>query len=199
MGIWGSLSTRLRRGTAAIQPDPPPAAFVSLHLVPIDPGDRPDLPFGIWPDDADTVPAWRIEVERKADLRGLVIPPYRTRRQFEAAVEACAAALKEPAPRVILEPLAPAEAARQFLSWLRTTSRTGRYTDETLSEIYREHCLAVGRAESSHAHMRNHLATFAGVEKGQEKVEGAPKRKRITIWTIKPSLAKIVEDRRLAA
>lgn len=198
MGIWGSLAARLRRGET-VRPSPSPAATVSLHLVPIEPGERPDLPFGIWPDAMDEVPAWRIEVERKAELRGLSIPPYRTRKQFEAAVEACAAALREPAPRVILEPLAPAEAARQFLAWLRTTSRTGRYTDETLSEIYREHCLTVGRAESSHAHMRNHLATFAGVEKGQEKVEGAPKRKRITIWTIKPSLAKIVEDRRLAA
>lgn len=199
MGFWGSLSTRLRRGTAVIQPEPPPAVSVSLHLVPIDPGERPDLPFGIWPDDLDAVPAWRIEVERKAELRGLVIPSYRTRREFEAAVDACAAALQEPAPRVILEPLAPAEAARQFLAWLRTTSRTGRYTDETLSEIYREHCTVASRAESSHSHMRNHLATFAGVEKTQEPVKGAPKRKRITIWTIKPSLAQVVSQRRLAA
>ena len=113
MGIWGSLAARLRRGET-VRPSPQPAAPVSLHLVPLDPGERPDLPFGIWPDDADTVPAWRIEVERKADLRGLTIPPYRTRRQFEAAVEACANALKEPAPRVILEPLAPAEAARRL-------------------------------------------------------------------------------------
>lgn len=198
MGIWGSLAARLRRGET-VRPSPPPAAPVSLHLVPIDPGERPDVPFGIWPDDIDAVPAWRIEVERKAEHRGLTIPSYRTRRQFEEAVEACAAALREPAPRVILEPLAPAEAARTFLAWIRDQNRCGEFTDQKLKDAYAEHCFATNQTGVDDSQMRKHLIDLAGVSKGLSEKKVSGRRHRPTVWKLGPSLSKIVEDRRLAA
>lgn len=189
------LRTWLRRD--ADDPLPPPAAPVALHLVANDSG--PDLPFGIWPDDPDTVPQWRIDVERKAHLRGLDIPGYRTRAEFESAVALCESALSTTkAKAVLLPPLSPPDAAMQFLRWMQSTGRTGRYTDERLAEAYSEHCATIGRAEASQ-HMRKHLADLSGADKTQEPVPGAPKRKRITIWVISPSLKQVVDQRRLAA
>lgn len=197
--MWSQLRAWLR-GSAHYLP-PPPAAPVALHLVANDPGDRgPDLPFGVWPDDPDTVPQWRIDVEHKAHLKGLDIPGYRTRAEFDAAVAACESALSPTkATTVLMPPLDPPTAALQFLRWMQATNRTGRYTDERLASAYSEHCAAIGRAEASQSHMRKHLADLSGADKTQEPVPGAPKRKRITIWVISPSLKQVVEQRRLAA
>lgn len=200
--MWSQLRTWLRSTGAHYSP-PPPAAPVALHLVANDPGDRgPDLPFGVWPDDPDSIPKWRLDVERKAALKGLDIPGYRTRSELEAAVAACERQLK--ADQKVTQMIGPAlpahESARHFLKWVRQTNRChssarsdGRYTNEALRELYEMYCHAAKVTPSSEAHVRKHLIDLGGVTKGLDNKQTGPRRERPTLWTIKPSLAHVAK------
>lgn len=156
-----------------------------------------DVPPGIWPTDPDAVPSWRIDLER----RGMTLVPYRTRAQFEAAVAACEAKLMATAKvSAMIGPALPAhESARLFLKWVRETDRCGRYTNETLRELYEAYCHEVRVIPSSDAHVRKHLAQLGGVSKALDNIQSGSRRERPTIWTIKPSLAAAVAPLRIAA
>lgn len=201
LGVW------LRRGLGrprsegiALSPDqagqdeaPHTSACPAVGLVPI-----VDVPKGMWPEDPDAVPSWRIDLER----RGMTLVPYRTRAQFEAAVAACEAKLVSTLKvSAMIGPALPAhESARLFLKWVRETNRCGRYSNETLRELYEAYCHEVRVIPSSDAHVRKHLHKLGGVDKGLDNKQGPGiRRERPTIWTIKPSLAAAVAPMKMAA
>ena len=165
-----------------------------------------DVPFGVWPNDADAVPSWRLEIERRSRV---LLVPYRTRAQFEAAVAACEQKLASTAKvSAMIGPALPAhESARLFLKWVRETNRChssarpdGRYTNETLRELYESFCHTIRVAPSSEAHVRKHLYDLGGVDKGLDDKQGrGGRRERPTVWTILPSLAVSVAPLKKAA
>lgn len=157
----------------------------------------PALPIGQWPDDPNEVPAWRLDLERRANDINLILPSYRTRGEFEMAVSMCADKVAEET----IEPLAPAlppeDSARGFLKWLRETDACGEYTDERLREAYGRYCQATRVQPSADAYVRKYLKDLGGVSKALGRGPAVGKRERPTIWTIKPSLAHVA--RKMAA
>lgn len=202
MGIWGSLTARLRRGQVA-RPIPSPAAPARLRLVADNPQPiAPDLPVGIWPEDPDAVPAWIIRGEER--LRALGREPNticRTRRDYERQVALCEAALMETTRCVpmLSDPLSPPDAAKAFLTWVRDQNRCGEYSDQALKDLYADHCQATRRPAIGDNHMRKHLLHLAGVSKGLSEERTSGRRQRPTVWKLGQSLATVVEQRRRAA
>lgn len=161
-----------------------------------------NLPDGEWPADPDQVPGWIVMRENRRFDLGIAALPYRTRREFERSCALCLAALEAPmsAPNLIAPQMPPAEAAKAFLSWLRNRGHTGEHTDAELRDLYTDYCTAVGVTPSPEPTLRKYLAQLGGVAKVMKEAgKVGNHRKRGTVWVIKPSLAKVIEDRRLAA
>lgn len=148
-----------------------------------------------WPVSMNEVPAWRLDDEWIAKGRGYKLPNYRTRAEYEAMVAKCAAALtcaESAAPEsqitALLDPLPPADAAQQFLSWLRRSGRTGTLSNETLSTLYAQCCTEHRRAQTADNSLREALKRLPGVTKSQPnlKSEGG-RRYRPIFWIINAS------------
>lgn len=148
-----------------------------------------------WPEDPDAVPSWLIAREKRCLQIGIGPFRYRTRSEFERAIALCEAALEpkmHPAP-VLAPQLPPAEAAKAFLTWLRTNAHTGEHTDAELRDLYAQHCIEANVVASPETTMRKFLAQLGGVTKVvKEAGKVGAHRKRGTVWIIKPSLAKVV-------
>lgn len=187
---WGQIRNWLR-GDAV---DSPPVA-VPLRLV----SDNPKPP--------EPAPPTRGEWEHRLTFRhqdvDWVFIPYKSLEDFDRAVADHRTRIMDLQPAAVAAIpapcLPPQDAARRFLSWLRTEDRCGEYTDAELKAAYAEHCTAVHVQPSSDAHMRNQLAKLGGVEKRLGKGSNRSRRERPTVWIISPSLAQAVEQRRLVA
>jgi hypothetical protein len=141
-----------------------------------------------WPVSLDEVPAWRLDDEWVAEGRGYKLPSYRTRREFEAMVARCEAALAVAgAAAPLLDPLPANEAAVQFLAWLRTSGRTGTLSNEALSGLYTECCAAHNRAPTADNSLREALKRLPGVTKQQPNLKSDGRRHRPIFWIISPS------------
>lgn len=145
-----------------------------------------------WPNDLDVVPQWRLDAEARAAAHGYVLPNYRTRREFEAAVEACRQRLEPPLlavepVEIVLKPaLSPESMARQFLYHIMDHGG-GQYTNEQLTEHYFAFCRDVAqRHPAPENFMRQHLKRMRGVRVGAIETRAADgKRYRPTLWTIR--------------
>lgn len=147
---------------------------------------------------------WKLAMQYQHQSTDWVFIPYKTIEEFDAAVSLHRARIMDvspsPLPAALPEPcLPPPEAARKFLDWLRKEGRCGSYSDAALKTAYAEHCAAMGLSPSSESHMRRNLATLGGVEKRLSKGSNRARRERPTVWIISPSLAEVVEAKRLAA
>lgn len=167
---------------------PPPAGWIDLVAE-----RSPDaLGYGVWPTDPDLVPYWRLADERRALDAGYTLPGYRTRREFDAAVARCVAALQPDAAPVL--PPAPVEmsiddAARSFVAWIRVAGRGLEFTADRLTEVYHEHCAEIGcRAHPENMLRDAMLALDDGVTRRQQSMgKIGSRRLRPTVWTISPN------------
>lgn len=156
-----------------------------------------DEPQYVWPEDPDEVPAWRVVQEQRAAIWGITLPPYRTRRQFELAIEvaetrAAISVMPEgPAPA-----LAPSEAARRFLSSIQHDEMVGEYTAPELSALYSQHCADHNLTPAHIDFVKCELALLPGVHRKQadkrDPVTG--KRQRPMMWIISPLSEMGAED-----
>lgn len=160
----------------------------------------------LWPDDPDQVPDWRIKYEQRALEIGMVLPPIRTFRHHIDAIAKCEASLFAKQPiNVVGRPLSAEDAAVQFLSWLRETSRTGEFSNETLAGYYADFCSLQNREPTAENMLRGALKRLPGVttRQGYHKSQ-AGARVRPTIWIIKREVPSVshqfrTETERLAA
>lgn len=148
-----------------------------------------DEPQYVWPEDPDEVPAWRVVQEQRAAMWGITLPPYRTRRQFELAIEvaetrAAISVMPEgPAPA-----LAPSEAARRFLSSLQHDELVGEYTAPELSALYSQHCADDNLTPAPIDLVKGELVRLPGVHRKQADMRDpvTGKRQRPMMWFIAP-------------
>lgn len=167
----------------AVDGDPmPPAALA-----------RQDEPEYIWPEDPDEVPDWRIAQEGRAFARGYSLPPYRTRRQWELAIERAetlAARMISPAePAPLAEALSPMDAATQFLDWLQDDVDTKPYSAHELSAHYSLFCEEKRLTPTPVDHMKAAftLLTHAVNKRQISKVDTATgKRHRNFVYFVSP-------------
>lgn len=147
-----------------------------------------DLPAGVWPDDPDEVPAWRIAAETKAAIYGYTLPAYRTRREFEAAIGLCESAEEQRRNRARagrLKPaLPPARAAQAFVDAVRSQERAGQYTAAEIYAAYLDHCTGHGLTPLSEKALKSGLDSIPGVTVAQCEAKLHGRRHRPTIWTI---------------
>lgn len=194
--MWSQIRTWLRREKK--RSAPPPAAQAPLRLV----SDNTAIP-------APSRGDWEHRMEFRHQGVDWVFIPYSTLEDFDAAVAAHRTRIMDlqppatPAISAIPSPcLPPQDAARRFLRWLRSEGRCGKYTDVQLRDAYAEHCTAMHIQPSAESQMRKHLWEIGrgnGVEKALGKGNNRSRRERPTVWIISPSLAQVVEQRRLAA
>lgn len=168
-------------------------------------GDETETGDGLkWPDDWDAVPSWRLEAEARANDAGLLIPPYRTRREYEAMVrhiearllvQSEVAAVTPPAPEPVtvvviaadpLPALGASEAAAEFLAHLRAKG-FGHYTNESLTEEYLRLCRANNRTPAPENFVRQKLRRMVGITSRMvDDRDELGKRVRWTQWTVVP-------------
>ena len=143
----------------------------------------------IWPEDPDEVPTWRIAQEARAEMLGLGIPPYRTRRQFELAIELAEhkASIKI-APIAPLAALSPSESARRFHAYLQHEEDVEEFTVPELSAKYSEFCEHENLTPSHLDFVKAELALRTGVHRRQidKKDPTTGKRQRPMMWIIAP-------------
>lgn len=137
----------------------------------------------LWPDDPDAVPVWRLERELWADRLGIRLPGYRTRREYEAAVQLLEDAIPD-VSTLVSAALPPDDAAREFLGWLRDDDRVGEYTAAELSALYAEHCADTGREPANTDHVKAALATLPGVYREISDTKVSGKRVRAVRWVV---------------
>lgn len=185
---------------------PPPVKLTAVELPRASNDDGLPWCNGVWPDDPDEVPGWRLAAEIQAKLYGYRLPSYRTRREFEAMLERCRAAEEHSSTDVIHPPLPAMQAAREFVAALRAADRTGDYTVDELAAAYLDHCTAQRRAPTKDRALRIALGQVPGVwtHTVERSIDG--KRHRPTIWHIgaagetrRRALPAIPEGIRLAA
>ena len=168
----------LRDHTSADGTTQPPAAL-ACHV-------EPEY---IWPEDPDEVPTWRLAQEARAAIFGLGIPPDRTRRQFELAIELAErkASIKI-APIAPLAALSPSESARRFHAYLQHEEDVEEFTVPELSAKYSEFCEHENLTPSHLDFVKAELALRAGVHAKQisTKNPATGKRHRPVMWIIAP-------------
>lgn len=198
------MSTRAAPAVRIAVPAAATAAPADADDCPIRPSPPPrDLPFGVWPDDPDEVPAWRIAAETTAAIYGYVLPCYRTRREFESAIGLCEAVYENtrmqtharatiadrstmtgPAKSALKGPISPDRAAREFIAALRRQERTGTYTAAEIYAAYLDHCTGESRVPCSETVIKTALARIPGVTHALKEDRLHGRRHRPTIWTI---------------
>lgn len=140
-----------------------------------------------WPEDADTVPDWRLRQEQRAlDIGIIELPHYRTRAEFEAAVALCEAQFAAPELPTVAAMLPPATAAETFLEWLRASGRIGCHTSDQLRDLYGIHCQETGLVPVPENQLRKWLGGghSPGVSRIKLKGKLNGNRHRPTLWEI---------------
>lgn len=139
----------------------------------------------IWPSDPDEVPAWRLERETWAELRGIDLPPYRTRREMERFLEHASAGVPLPVD-VPLQILGAEEAAQRFLGWLRdeTYADAREHTAQEMSELYARFCDERRILPAPVDTVKAHLALLPGVYRKEVNLKIDGRRSRQMRWII---------------
>lgn len=142
-----------------------------------------------WPEDPDEVPAWRLEREDWARGAGVILPGYRTRREFEAVQAALAPPEVAPVPVPLPVPdhtveFRPADAARAFLMWLRQDDMTGEYSAAEINALYDQWCADRGCDPAKVDLVKEELLLLPGVWKGTSDTRNGGRRQRRVRWII---------------
>lgn len=214
-GIIGRLALALRGGAARRQISaraeggtdlggggPPSASWI----------DHDDgLAQGCWPDDPDQTPGWVHALEARCRETGLQIPIYRSRREFDAAVARCLAAVNEataefdePAEREMEPALGSHDAAVNFVRWLLRSGAPVELTSDQLTETYFGWCATQNRMAAPENLVRAAMKQLPGVSNRQQsRGRAGAQRIRPTVWhfvpTSKTSVSRSVSELRRAA
>lgn len=144
----------------------------------------------IWPDDPDETPAWWFERQALALTIGLPNPPYRTRREMEAALSAVEMAERGFEPMEMSGPFTPDEAASRFLAYLQSHNVRQEYAAAELTDVYAEYCSTQNIVASPVDFVKASLALLPAVSKKKVERKGPDgKRTRPVCWIIEPRLA----------
>lgn len=144
----------------------------------------------IWPDDPDETPAWWFERQSLALTIGLPKPPYRTRREMEAAISAIEMAERGFEPMEMAGPFTPDEAASRFLTYLQSHNVRQEYSAAELTDVYAEYCSTQNIVASPVDFVKASLALLPAVSKKKVERKGPDgKRTRPVCWVIEPRLA----------
>lgn len=175
MGIEIGRKAAVKRG----QTFDGPGTSASASLVGL-----PGSEFGVWPEDPDIVPDWRLRAEERASKLGVRLPSYRTRRQFEALVARCEKRIR--AQRKV----PPAEAASRFAAYLRSSSRVS-YNNEELADAYTRFC-DDAEIEAPESFMRGQLKRLPGIRREIRPERRNGRLVREAVWVIEPQPARRV-------
>lgn len=144
----------------------------------------------IWPDDPDETPAWWFERQALALTIGLPNPPYRTKREMEAALSAVEMAERGFEPMEMSGPFTPDEAASRFLAYLQSHNVRQEYSAAELTDVYAEYCSTQNIVASPVDFVKASLAMMPAVSKKKVDRKGLDgKRTRPVCWIIEPRLA----------
>lgn len=157
------------------------------------------LPFGSYPNDPDAVPRWAIELAERNIGLGIDVPIYRTKREFDEAVERCRA-MVEPPPdedvddgpgtQSLLPALSPHDAANGFVRFVVSGGSAVEMTSEELTVAYLEWCSDDGRAAAPENLVRDAMKGLPGVSSRQQSRGFDGKRRlRPTVWSFVPTSA----------
>ena len=139
----------------------------------------------VGPETVSEVPDWRREKEARAAEIGLRLPRWYPPAEIEIIQMAPAATVEE----YLESMLAPDAAAAQFIAWLRSTGRAGKYTSEELDAVYGIHCQECNRIPTPANQLRKFMRG-PGITRIKEDVRRHGKRSRPTVWTISETVSK---------
>lgn len=156
-------------------------------------------PRGRWPDDPDEIPEWRLKAERRAAEIGVSLPGYRTRRQFDAAVAKCTAAIEKSLALAVRTKLSPKDAAARFANHVLSLSQTAAFSSEELTTAYAEWMVSCN-VECSESHMRGKLKRVPAVTRETTDTRmKSGRRVREVRWVFRPPSMETVMVSRVAA
>jgi len=143
-----------------------------------------------WPAFDGFIPDWRRQQEERAADIGIRLPTFLSDAQL-AALEA---APDYDVDTYLQSMQSPDAAAADFLAWMRSTGRTGRYTSDELDALYGIHCQETNRPPTPNNVLRKHMHV-PGVHRMKDDVKRHGRRSRPTVWVIEET----VSSRKLAA
>ena len=136
---------------------------------------------------AVAVPPARLAAEARARSIGIRLPRYFA----PAEIAALESATIDEATSHQRRLLSPADAANDFVGWLRATGRTGNYSNEALDAIYDIHCRQTKRNPCPVNQLRKHMRGI-GIYRSRPNSKKNGSRSRAVKWTIAETVAQRV-------